>query len=172
MEFRPAELTDLGRIMEIVGDAQRFLRESGVDQWQDGYPARTLLAEDIEKRACHVCALAGRAAGLVSLFFQHEDCYDYVENGKWLTGNARYAAFHRIAVHSEYRRKGIASHLMSYLENLTKERGFSSLRGDTHRDNRVMRGMLEKHGFVPCGIIYLDEPRGLHNARVCYEKRL
>jgi GNAT superfamily N-acetyltransferase len=172
MELRPAKTADLDRILAVVEDARRFLKESGVDQWQGGYPERALLAEDIERGACHICALEGRAAGLVSVFFRHEDCYDAVENGRWMTGDAPYAAFHRLAVHSEYRGRGVASGLMAYLENLAREKGVLGLRGDTHRENRAMRGMLEKRGFVPCGTIYLNgrgDPRG---ARVCYEKRL
>ena len=30
-----------------------------------------------------------------------------------------------------------------------------NLRADTHRDNRIMQHILQKHGFRYCGIIYL-----------------
>jgi hypothetical protein len=31
-----------------------------------------------------------------------------------------------------------------------------NIRIDTHRDNKIMRHLVEKHGFAYCGIIYLD----------------
>ena len=31
------------------------------------------------------------------------------------------------------------------------------LRIDTHGDNTVMRNLLEKLGFLPCGTIYVEE---------------
>ena len=42
MEHRLAERSDVDRIMEIISDAQRFLKDSGVDQWQNGYPTREI----------------------------------------------------------------------------------------------------------------------------------
>ena len=30
-----------------------------------------------------------------------------------------------------------------------------NIRIDTHRDNRIMQHLLERHGFRYCGIIYL-----------------
>ena len=172
MEHRLASISDLDRIMEIIGDAQRFLKESGVDQWQNGYPTREIYEADIEKDLCHVFTVEGKLAGVISVFFEPEECYELVYDGKWLTGNAQYALFHRAAVADECRGMGIAGQMLSYAENLAAEQGFRSLRGDTHRDNKTMRGLLEKSGFVHCGTIYLSGARDTQNERVCYEKLL
>lgn len=170
--YRLAQPADLDRIMQIIADAQRFMAESGVDQWQDGYPQRELFVQDIAQGACYVCEADGRVAGMISLFFEPEADYAVVEDGQWLLGDSPYAAIHRIAVDRDCRGGGIASRLISYCENLTREKGIKSLRGDTHRDNKAMRGMLEKSGFVHCGTIYLDGVRSEKTARVCYEKLL
>ena len=158
--------------MEIVADAQRFLKESGVDQWQDGYPTPEVFIEDIERGACHVFLIEGRAAGVISVFFEPEPNYNEVEDGNWVTGNAPYAVFHRAAVDGDYRGMGIASEMLSYAENMAAERGFKSMRGDTHRDNKAMRRTLEKRGFVHCGTIYIDGIKSERTKRVCYEKLL
>ena len=39
---------------------------------------------------------------------------------------------------------------MRYLEGIT-----DNIRIDTHKDNKIMQGLLERHGFSYCGIIYL-----------------
>ncbi|MEA4896054.1 MAG: GNAT family N-acetyltransferase [Oscillospiraceae bacterium] len=172
MENRLAEAADIGRIMEIVADAQRFLKESGVDQWQDGYPTPEAFLDDIEKGACRVFVVEGIVAGVLSVFFEPEPSYGEVENGSWLTGDEPYAVFHRAAVGRDYRGIGIASEMLYYAENMAKERGYKSMRGDTHRDNRAMRGLLEKRDYVHCGTIYLNHERNASNERVCYEKLL
>lgn len=172
MEHRPAVLSDIERIMEIVGDAQRHLKASGVDQWQNGYPTSEAYADDIQMNSCHVFLIDGRIAGVISVFFEPEENYAFVEAGKWLTGDAPYAVFHRVAVGSDYRGMGIASQMLSFSENITSEHGFKSIRGDTHRDNKAMRGLLEKRGFVHCGTVFLSGVETARDERVCYEKLL
>ena len=172
MDNRLAAAADLDRIMEIVAEAQRFLKESGVDQWQNGYPTREAFAQDIEKDACQVFVLEGRIAGVISVLLEKEDSYSSIENGSWLTGDEPYAVFHRSAVGENYRKKGMAQAMLSFAESKTLTKGFKSLRGDTHRDNKAMRGLLEKRGFAHCGTIYLHGIRNAQNERVCYEKLL
>lgn len=172
MEHRQATLSDIDRIMEIIGDAQRFLKESEVDQWQNGYPTREVYEADINKDCCHVFTVDGKIAGVISVFFEPEECYDVVYDGNWITGDAPYALFHRAAVGNDYRGMGIASQMLSYAENMATLRGLKSMRGDTHRNNKAMRTLLEKRGFLHCGTIYINGVKDAQNERVCYEKLL
>ena len=103
---------------------------------------------------------------------EREASYELVYDGKWLTGDASYAVFHRAAVGNDYRGMGIARQMLSCAEKLALESGFNSLRGDTHHDNKAMRKLLEKRGFVPCGTIYINGGMDAQNKRVCYEKLL
>ena len=50
LKFEPRRSTneDVPGIMGIVRQAQRYLRESGIDQWQDGYPNEAVLYSDVE----------------------------------------------------------------------------------------------------------------------------
>ena len=41
-----------------------------------------------------------------------------------------------------------------------------SLRADTHEDNKIMQHLLEKNGFVRCGIIHVEDG----TPRVAYQK--
>ena len=49
MIFRKATETDLNAIMNIISQAQNYLKEQGIDQWQNGYPNRQTIKKDIEK---------------------------------------------------------------------------------------------------------------------------
>jgi len=172
MENRLALLTDIERIMEIIGEAQCYLKQSGVDQWQNGYPSREVCETDIRNSSCYVFLVEGKIAGLISIIFETETSYCFIEDGKWLSKDDSYAVFHRAAVSNDYRGMGIASQMISFAENIAFNRGYKSLRGDTHRNNKAMRGLLEKHGFIHCGTIFLNSERTTQNERVCYEKLL
>lgn len=168
MEHRPAQAADLGRIMEIVAEAQSFLKQNRVSQWQNGYPGRDIFMKDIEEGNCHVFTVKGRIAGVICLSLGSEPAYDVVYGGNWLSPEP-YAVFHRSAVSREYRGKGIASQMLSYMEKIAKEKRFFSMRADTHRDNIAMRSVLEKNSYIHCGTVYLDGP-ACEIERVCYQK--
>jgi GNAT superfamily N-acetyltransferase len=53
------------------------------------------------------------------------------------------------------RRKGIAKEILHYVEELCAERGVADIRIDTHRDNKPMRSLLKKMGYIHCGRITL-----------------
>lgn len=171
MRHRLAVLSDLDRIMEIVSDARAFLRKNGINQWQDRYPEREIFIQDIEKGGCYVFTDEDRIVGMISLVFSPEPSYLVVFGGNWLSKDKPYAVFHRSAVSSDSRGRGIAGEMMSYVEKKAKEKGLYSMRVDTHRDNKAMRRLLEKNAYIHCGSIHLDGP-GCDVERVCYEKIL
>lgn len=46
LDFTPGRTKDLPRILEIIRQAQRQMRQAGSRQWQDGYPsARDIMAD-------------------------------------------------------------------------------------------------------------------------------
>ena len=47
--IRQATTDDINAILSIVNDAQLSLRDLGIDQWQDGYPSRDVIMDDIAK---------------------------------------------------------------------------------------------------------------------------
>ncbi len=42
----------------------------------------------------------------------------------------------------------------------------SNFRIDTHNDNKIMQHVIEKNGFIRCGIIYVKDG----SPRIAYEK--
>lgn len=48
--FREARILDLPEILPIIEDAKAFLRQNGVDQWQDGFPSLATLTDDINTK--------------------------------------------------------------------------------------------------------------------------
>ncbi|MBQ8402150.1 MAG: GNAT family N-acetyltransferase, partial [Clostridia bacterium] len=142
------------------------------DQWQNGYPAQADIEKDIAADVLWVSEEAdipGKIASVFALIFTGEPTYDRIVDGQWRTGDSRnYAAIHRITVSPDFRNRGVAGQIMAFGKRMAKEKGFASMRIDTHRGNLAMRGMLEKNGFVHCGTIFLENG----DPRVAYETLL
>ena len=156
MKFTPTQKEDLPRIMEIVKEAQHYLADLNIDQWQDNYPNEETILNDIEKNQSFVIKDNGLIIG-TTVFTTEEDLnYRKVEGGSWLTPMDNvYGVIHRIAVSNEYRSKGFAKFVFNHCEQLLKEQGIESMRIDTHRDNLGMQSLVKTLGYKYCGIIYL-----------------
>lgn len=165
--FRPALAADAPRIMQIIRQAQAQMRALGSDQWQDGYPAPSDIDRDIAAGVGYVLAHAGETEAIAygAILFDGEPAYDAIE-GQWLTVGP-YAVLHRLAVADGHKRQGIAGEFMRRTERLARERGTGSFRVDTHRDNGYMLRLIERHGFVRCGIV-----RYRSGERIAFEKIL
>lgn len=170
MNYRPARLSDLDIITDIAEDAKRFLKESGVNQWQSGYPYRESFEQDIQNGSCLVFLEDERIVGIITLLFQCEKYYEVIYDGKWLTEGTPYAVVHRAAVSSDYHGRGICCEMLSCIENIARDKGVNSIRVDTHRDNKTMRHLLEKNGYTHCGTVHVLVPANGDTARVSYEK--
>jgi len=55
---------------------------------------------------------------------------------------------HRILVHPDHQKQGIAKKFIEISKALGKAQGFESIKIDTHRENYKMRSFLTKNGFI------------------------
>lgn len=153
--IRRATTEDIADIMSIVADAQLSLRELGIDQWQDGYPSKEVIAEDISSKVGYVYCVENRIVGYAAIVFDGEEAYTQIAYSEWNTTN-NYVVVHRLCVRRGYTKTGIAMALMDYASQMAIARGCTGFRIDTHRGNTRMLSMLEKLGFKYVGVIYYD----------------
>lgn len=170
MNIRQARPADLERLMEIFDEARYTISLLGIDQWQDGYPSRSVIEQDIELGQSYCIDADDKLCGTMVLILDGEPTYDRIYDGEWLTGSntKNYLAIHRVAISVDCRGKGISTKMIQDASNFARRFGKTSLRIDTHHGNVVMRRMLEKNGFQYCGVIYLESGA----SRVAYEKIL
>lgn len=168
MKFRKTEKKDIPGILRIIRQAQQYMKEQGIDQWQDGYPDEAVFEEDIARGYSYVMEADGKVIGTMAVLFDGEPTYDKIYDGAWKTAGEPYAAIHRVAVDAEEKGRGIAGRMLSEVEKMCRERGVRSMKNDTHRDNKSMQRMLGKNGFEYCGVIYLEDGA----ERIAFEKTL
>lgn len=166
MEVRRMMEKDLDECVEIIEDAKASLKARGINQWQEGYPNKESLVNDIEQNAGWVLEDQGKIIGMMALSFEGEASYQRIE-GKWM-GNESYGVIHRLAILSQYKGKKVADELLNHAIQKAKEKKIGFLRIDTHEKNQSMQNWIGRNQFQFCGIVTLSSG-ALRNA---YEKKV
>lgn len=159
--IRKAEEKDISAIIHIINQAKQYLAEKKIPQWQSGYPEEIDIEEDLQNGGGYVAEEDGDILGYCFIKIMQDHNYDVIENGHWLNEEP-YAVLHRTCVHNDAKGKGVAGRFVETAESLC-----ANVRADTHVLNQSMRKMLEKHGFVPCGTVYMEDG----TPRIGYQKK-
>ena len=101
------------------------------------------------KKVCH--QNDGDIIGYMCIDFSGEPAYDDIK-GAWRR-DTPYAVIHRMAFSQKARGKGIAGIAFDLIERFCLEQGVRNIRVDTDFPNKRMQHILEKQGFVHCGVI-------------------
>ena len=141
--IRKAIESDLLEIKNIVDKARELMKSSGnVNQWVDGYPSIEVLLSDIRSRKAYLLLRENKAVAYFVMADGPDPTYNSIAEGSWLN-NDSYGVLHR---------KGVFKEILLYASE-----HYSNIRIDTHHDNKIMQRLLEKNGFVYCGIIFLTD---------------
>lgn len=148
--IRKAVESDLLDIKSIVDKARELMKSSGnVNQWVDGYPSNEVLLSDIRNGNAYLLLRENKAVAYFTMVDGPDPTYNVITKGSWLNDNS-YGVLHRIASNGEA--KGVFKEILLYASE-----HYSNIRIDTHHDNKIMQRLLEKNGFVYCGIIFLAD---------------
>ncbi|MGO4770236.1 N-acetyltransferase family protein [Flavobacterium sp. W22_SRS_FK3] len=165
LSLRKGNLSEVPEIWEIIKDAIEQRRLEGSTQWQDGYPNKLSIENDINNGFGYVLTENETIVCYAAIIFDIEPAYEAIE-GKWLS-NGNYVVVHRVAVSKLAKGKGIATKLFEKIENLAIQQNVYSIKVDTNFDNIPMLKIIDKLEYTYCGEVYF---RG--GARRAYEKKL
>jgi len=134
--LRKAVANEAPIIWEILAAAIERRKADGSDQWQDGYPNKAVVADDLSKQYGYVL-VEGKTI-----------------EGQWLS-NEDFIVIHRVAIAPDHLGKGLVQTMLTYIEELAKEQHIHSLRADTNFDNAAMLHLLQKMGYHYCGEVMM-----------------
>ena len=169
MNIRKSAPSDIELILSMYDHSRGVMRQDGnMTQWV-GYPTHEDVEEDIRRGVSYLlcneqCTMKSAMqsdgnpqnpplsipVGTFALVPGVEPTYDYIDHGRWIDTLTPYSTLHRLAATEGTR--GIADIAFRYAKSHA-----AHLRVDTHASNRPMRHILEKEGFVYCGIIYMPD---------------
>lgn len=156
--IRHTTTADIDTVMRMYDHSRSVMRANGnFTQWV-GYPTRDDIIEDIRRDASRLIVTDGQPIGTFAAVPGIEPTYGVIAHGRWIDNVTPYATVHRMAAMPNTH--GIADVAFAY----SKEQ-YDHLRVDTHADNHAMRHIMDKEGFVYCGIVFMDDG----SPRVAYE---
>ncbi len=88
--------------------------QQGIAQWDEIYPNKLVLKDDIEKQQMHMIEVEGRVAGLIVL---NEDQLPEYADIPWKF-SGRVLVIHRLTIDPTYQRRGLAMRLMDFAEEV------------------------------------------------------
>lgn len=156
--FRLAEPSDSPTIWELIRAAKERRKAEGSLQWQDGYPKKESIEEDIAKREGIVLCTEEETVGYFALIYNYEPAYELIE-GKWLTSGPFYVV-HRVAVATAHLGRGYARRMLQEAERISQQHDAVSIRVDTNFDNLPMLHLFDSLGYRYCGEVeFRGSPR-------------
>ena len=148
--IRQANYDDIPAMMKIYDAGRSYMRNEGnASQWE-GYPTEDIASNDIQKKTAYMIEDSGKPVACFTFIIGPDPTYSYIEGGEWTDNEKPYGTIHRIA--SLQNVHGILAASLDFCFSM-----INNIRIDTHKDNKTMLHLLEKHGFEKCGIIYVAD---------------
>lgn len=147
--IRKGTIEDIDTICSIYDKARKYMAQCGIDQWQNGYPERSDVLNDVETGISHVLYDENRVYGAFVLVEGEDPTYLVIEDGEW-KDSSPYFAIHRVA--SDGSHKGVFTQIADFAKSKSRH-----LRVDTHKDNMNMQRVVKANGFEYCGVIHLAD---------------
>lgn len=160
-----AAAEDTRKCYDIIDMGRNFQQEQGFTQWTKEYPNLQTIQEDIAAKKGFVVKVDQVIAGYMCIDFSGEPAYENIE-GEW-NSSEDYAVVHRMAFAPEFRGKGLSDTVWKLIEDYCLKNKIRYIRVDTDFPNKRMQHILEKNGFVKCGIISFQG-----SGKIAYDKQL
>jgi GNAT superfamily N-acetyltransferase len=154
MTLRKAIISDAPVIWIIIQQAIEQRKLEGSAQWQNGYPNKHTIHDDIEKGYGFVLEDEDVIVAYAAIIFEKEPAYETIE-GNWLT-HGDYVVVHRVATSDAVKGKGIATRLFEMIEDVSLKQNVYSIKVDTFFDNGPMMRILDKLNYTYCGKVYFQ----------------
>lgn len=146
--FVQAKESDLNTIFEMFQSAIMDMEEKGIFQWDELYPDRDILKEDIQKGQLYVGFMENEP---VAAYVLNRECDGEYANGRWNYEGDSYIAIHRLCVNPKYQNHGIGTCTMKYIEECARKKGKESVRLDAFTENPIAKKLYEGLGYQIVG---------------------
>tara|TARA_R110002072_G_scaffold266303_3_gene425215 strand:- start:2274 stop:2777 length:504 start_codon:yes stop_codon:yes gene_type:complete len=161
----PGEIHEIDEIITLTKACGSYMRENGIDQWDENYPDRDRILVDLESKTLFAYRENSTIIGIVVLNENQDEEYAEIN---WSTNDDnRNIVLHRLAVHPNQQGKGIAREIMDFAEQFAKEQNYDSIRLDTFSQNQRSQKFYTNRGYTDLGPIYLKYKKD--HPYFCYE---
>ena len=164
MIIKIAKISDIESIMNMYDSCVRGMINEGINQWDNEYPNRDIIKNDIKAETYYVALLKNKVIAGVNIDQKQDNQYLDV---KWKDKTNSFLVVHRLAVSKNWWGKGIGRLLMLYAEDLVIQKKLKSIRLDTYSENPLAISFYKKLGYEELGAINLKPNKKEY---YCFEK--
>jgi len=132
MQYRLGNKDDIDEICRLVRKAIEHMKNQGINQWDELYPARKDFSDDIDKKTLYVALENDR---IIAIYVINQECDEEYHEAEWKNPNESACILHRLCVSPDYQNKGIGSKVLSHVEEQVKSMGYLSIRLDVFSEN-------------------------------------
>lgn len=165
--IRLGRIEDLEQIKLLTEACAVALQERGIFQWNEHYPSRERLQEDLERQELFVLEERDTIAGIVVLTSEKDEVYEPID---WLTPDGKNLYVHRLATLPSTWGQGGGRQLMDFAEQNAQSEQMDSIRLDTFSQNKRNQKFYEARGYRRLGEIFFPDKSSF--PFFCYEKLL
>jgi ribosomal protein S18 acetylase RimI-like enzyme len=163
--IRHAKPSEIDKILTITRACGLKMASAGIFQWNESYPNRETLDEDIKKKQLYVLLSEDdELIGCVAISSEKDAEYDEID---WLTLDENQFYIHRLAIKPEFQHQGYARIMMDFAEDLARKSNRISVRLDTFSLNHRNQRFYESRGYKRLGNIFF--PNQSDAPFYCYE---
>jgi Acetyltransferase (GNAT) family. len=143
MNIRKAAIKDIDEIMKLIKDAVHDMQRRGVDQWDDIYPNREVIEEDVESGNLFVYD-DDIIKGIIVLNEYQDEEYNAVD---WKYRKTRILVIHRLCISTKYQSAGLARAMVRFAEDYARKNKYEAIRLDTFIDNERACKLYQGEGY-------------------------
>lgn len=135
---------DLKELDELAVLVINDMKKSLIPQWELNYPRLNNFKIDVMNKSIYIFKEHGKIVGSCTVLPENDPPYKTIDS--WIKNNS--LVIHRMLVHPDYRKSGIAKAFIDNAIMLCKTQNYESIKIDTHLENYKMRNFLKKNGFI------------------------
>lgn len=152
LEFVKATKEDLDRVFSLFQAAIRNMDANGIPQWDEIYPTRQIMSDDIDNGDMYLGLIDGKLASVYAINREYDPAY---EGAVWQYPDANYYIIHRICVDPAFQNQGVARQTMLHIEDQLRDMGAETIRFDAFTKNPYALRLYRGLGYAVIGSIQL-----------------
>ena len=159
------QLNELEAILQLTRACGQHMRDNGIDQWDEHYPDRAVLVNDLQTETLFAYREGDEILGVVVLNETQDEEYGDVS---WSTSEEdRNIVVHRLAVRPDQQGRGLGRKLMDFAEQWARDNRYDAIRLDTYSQNPRNQRFYTSRGYRDLGPVYLKYKK--EHPYYCYE---
>lgn len=162
--IRIGKIEDVESVVNIIKAATLDMESKNIHQWDEIYPDKAVINEDIVNGNLYVNVEDGITNALIVL---NEDQTEEYGDLSWKYTPEKQLVIHRLCVDPKAQGGGIARKLLKYADDFAVKNGYGAIRLDAFTQNERALRLYEKNGYEKVGSVQFRK-----GEFYCYEKNM